>query len=145
MPGGDPGTTPGTDAETAAGWTRVLQLLHVRLRSVSAFLEGSRLASIGAATARVEIHPSQGFSRDLLLERANRKAIEAALAEVFGTPLRLEVLVPSTPAPSPAGPEARSGAASSEAPAARRPGIPEWAAGDPVVQKAMELFDGEIL
>ncbi|HEX7879189.1 MAG TPA: hypothetical protein VF720_07245, partial [Candidatus Eisenbacteria bacterium] len=131
---------PSTDIPSDPGalWTKTIAAVGAKKRSLGAFLAGSRAVGIDP-NGRLVIEPAANdpMSREHLEDGDNRRFIEQVLREITGQPVGYLVNAPARPA---SGGDTGSGGAPESAP--RSPF--ELAADHPIVQKALDLFDGEI-
>lgn len=120
-------------------WEAVLTRISAKKMSLAAMLRSTRLASVDAASALVELAPdSSSVYLDRLNEADKKALVEEVLSAVAGRPLKVRYVLPgggagpSVPLPS------TSPAAPREAPRAA-PGE------DPVVQLAARLLAGRVV
>jgi DNA polymerase-3 subunit gamma/tau len=155
-----PPPPPSTSApDPQEGWTRVKQVLEGKKRSLAALLEEAKEVQVESETLIVTLENGTSFARSTLDDAENRRLMAAAAAEAFGRHLKVEFrfqnrsippgvsgstqlttgqgepIQPSMPRPretaSPEGPVTPSDQGSP-----RR---------HPLVQKAVELFGGEVI
>jgi DNA polymerase-3 subunit gamma/tau len=123
---------PAAPADPAALWQKAVAAVGQKKRSLGAFLAGSRATAFDAAGRLViEPDPVDPMSREHLEDGDNRRIVEPVLREIAGRPVGYVVA---------AAPAAVANAAPAEA--MRSPF--DIAAEHPIVQKALDLFDGEI-
>ncbi|MCL6596683.1 MAG: DNA polymerase III subunit gamma/tau [Firmicutes bacterium] len=103
-PGAPPPNRPERRASTAQGqaalppseaWRRAIELLKRSRPQLAAYLMTGRLASLTPEQVVVEV-PYE-FHRNALTEAEGRRAVEAALAEAYGGPRRLRVVLARPP------------------------------------------------
>ncbi len=144
---------------TEEGWAAMTQWLEGKKRSLATLLKGARAVRLDQETLTVILENGTSFARATLDDAENRQLVWAAAATAFGRPLRVEYRFESPPAVSPVERPALSRA---EAPAASAPeplqardedaplNPPERAdlealRGHPLVQRAVELFGGQVV
>jgi len=157
-----------TPSDAASLWKRAIAIVMDRKKAIGFFLAGSRAVGFDAGgRLMVAPDPSDPMSREHLEDADNRRFVEEILRELSGGPLRYIVDEGTVPPAKPVKPAAKAAAAApapatkpgSTTPAAKpesSSGAPksaegeparspyEIAADNPVIQKALELFDGEI-
>lgn len=116
-------SVPGLEA-IQAGWEKIVTKLLTQRRSIGTVLEHSHPSALKGKKLTVEVVNQPKFSLDLLDN--NKATIEAVIEKVLGNPWRVEFrLTREATKPPPKG--------------AVTPG------DNPVVERMIELFDGEIL
>ena len=136
-----------------------IALVNERKRAIGMFLANSRSSGLDAqGRLIVEPDPADAMSREHLEDADNRRFVETILRELTGAATTYRLAETGKPAPR-AARAAATAAASAATPAApvlddtpaeeeaepepaRSPF--EIAASNPTIQKALELFDGEI-
>ncbi len=120
--------------EGAAIWPAVLDAVRERRRFISSWVEAGALLRVEGKTCLIGFPKDQALALESLMRPANRTFIEDLLSEIGGRPLtiRCELKDDLVVAPVP------------EAPPRAAPDPMEALRNDPLIQKALEIFKGEI-
>ncbi len=123
----------------ALDWEAVLAKISSKKMSLAAMLRSTRLASLDAGTALIELPPdSSSVYLDRLNEADKKTLVEEVLSATCGRPVKVRYLLAS------------GGPATPEAPAVAQPPAPREASRassdqDPVVQLATKLLAGRVV
>ncbi len=149
------------------GWARTTRLLERKKRSLAALLTAAKDVTLEGGRLIVMLENGTTFARSTLDDRENRRLVTEAASEAFGRPLTVEFRFGS-PSKVPARSDSvglttgqgelrqppRSGEAHREARDTQQTTVPEpqmaqpdqeALRGHPLVQRAMELFDGQVV
>jgi DNA polymerase-3 subunit gamma/tau len=149
------------------GWARTTRLLERKKRSLAALLTAAKDVTLEGGRLIVMLENGTTFARSTLDDRENRRLVTEAASEAFGRPLTVEFRFGS-PSKVPARSDSaglttgqgelrqppRSGEAHREARVTQQTAVPEpqmaqpdqeALRGHPLVQRAMELFDGQVV
>jgi len=122
------GPLPGSLEEI---WTRLLEAAHAKNSSWLYFsLSKGRLLTIENGEATVAFAPSQEEARAEVEQAGNRRALEAILSDLLGTPMRLRCVIQP--------------AEETEIGSVERQGQPP-ASDDEVVSEIVRAFDGKVV
>ena len=149
------------------GWALTTRLLERKKRSLAALLTAAKDVTFEGDKLIVMLENGTTFARSTLDDRENRRLVTGAASEAFGRPLTVEFRFGSprkVPARSDSAGAAlgqdelrqppRSGEAHREARDTQQTAVPEpqmaqsdqeALRGHPLVQRAMELFDGQVV
>ncbi|MBI3780473.1 MAG: DNA polymerase III subunit gamma/tau [candidate division NC10 bacterium] len=151
---------PSTSApDPQEGWARIKQALEGKKRSLAALLEEAKGVQVESETLIVTLENGTSFARSTLDDAENRGLMAAAAAEAFGRPLKVEYRFQNRSIPSavsgstqittgqgepiqPSMPRPRETASPERSVAPSDQGSPRR---HPLVQKAVELFGGEVI
>ncbi len=121
------------DADPAALWDDTVASIKKKRMSIGAFLIGSRADGLdGEGRLRVIVDAEHSFFKSNLEDADNRRFIEGVMREVFGRPLKYDIVVGGAAGEEPPQPKPKARSAF------------EIAETDPGVRRVLELFDGEI-
>jgi DNA polymerase-3 subunit gamma/tau len=149
------------------GWARTTRLLERKKRSLAALLTAAKEVTLEGGRLIVMLENGTTFARSTLDDRENRRLVTEAASEAFGRPLTVEFRFGSPSKVSARSDSAglaigqdelrqppRSGEAHREARDTQQAAVPEpqmaqsdqeALRGHPLVQRAMELFDGQVV
>ncbi len=144
---------PAWDGETI--WRGIIQEIGAQRPLIRNWVQLGRFISADAGTVRVGFPPAEKLVLETLRKPTNQKLLDSLLTKLAGTPVTLKMELqeradetPSAaPAPDPAantnnGHAAAPPAPRSEAAAATDPA--DTFKNDPMIQKALKIFEGEI-
>lgn len=134
----NPGTAPrasgsGDPPVAPELWPRILEKIRCERPGLAASLTGAVATPATGGELGLLVPNGSRFHREQLLDRGNMTLMEGAATAVFGQPVRLRFEFGAAPGEGVQGISATS--------AASERGQPE---SDPMVQKVLEVFDGEI-
>jgi DNA polymerase-3 subunit gamma/tau len=158
--GASPPPPPSTSApDLQEGWARIKQVLEGKKRSLAALLEEAKEVQVESETLIVTLENGTSFARSTLDDAENRRLMAAAAAEAFGRHLKVEYRFQNRSNPpgvsgstqlttgqgepiQPSMPRPRETASPERSVTPSDQGSPRR---HPLVQKAVELFGGEVI
>ncbi len=150
-PPASPSPADGAPLDGARVWGDLIREIKSQRPLITAWVQAGKILSAEGDQLRVGFAPEQRMFVESLNKANNRKLLEAILAKVAGRPvgLKLELADPAAAEPAPAG---NGSHAAGDQPFSRRtpdaaqpPQDPAEAfKNDPMIQKALKIFEGEI-
>ncbi len=118
-------------------WPDVLAAIRREKPALAAFLNEADAAEFSRGELAVTVHNGSRFHRDQLEDRMNMKLMEGMAESVYGGPVKLRLRF------APAG-SSRPGSAG-DRPSGARQSEPRVEADDSMLNKVIEIFDGDIV
>jgi DNA polymerase III subunit gamma/tau len=151
---------PAAPADHAEGWKRVVERVKERKLLLGTCLEEGTFLGVSATAVRVALAPEHSFHKAMLEMKENREILNQEFEKLFGQGATLACVVGDPFASTAAAErireelradaatlteEAAPAAASAPAPAAEARARVDTPAAPTIVQRIVEIFDGEIL
>ncbi len=118
-------------------WPDVLAAIRREKPALAAFLNEADAAAFSMGELAVTVHNGSGFHRDQLEDRSNMRLMERMAGSVYGGPVRLKLRFAPT--------DSSTAGSSGERPRAVSPSEPRAGADDTMLNKVIEIFDGNIV